>query len=62
MVDIFSSLVILKRCVNSRNKYGKLKICKVVVNRFFRISDGNLKFWRLGKNYKMMKKGFKRSR
>lgn len=62
MADIPSRLVIPKRCVNSRNKHGKPKTCKAVANRFFRTSDGNLKFWRPGKNHKMMKKGPKRSR
>ncbi|PFX24832.1 uncharacterized protein LOC111331117 [Stylophora pistillata] len=62
VVNICGNLVIPKRCVNSRNKHGKPKTCKAVANRFFRTADGNLKFWRPGKNHKMMKKGPKRSR
>lgn len=62
MVESPGSLVIAKRCVNSRNKHGKPKTCKAVANRFFRTGNGQLKYWRPGKNHNMMRKGPKRSR
>uniref|UniRef100_A0A1X7VMS3 50S ribosomal protein L35 n=1 Tax=Amphimedon queenslandica TaxID=400682 RepID=A0A1X7VMS3_AMPQE len=62
ITDQYLPLVSQTRSIVRFSKKGKKKTVKAVAKRFMRTGSGMLKYWRPGKNHKMMAKSHKASR
>ena len=62
ITDQYLPLVSQTRSIVRFSKKGKKKTVKAVAKRFMRTGSGALKYWRPGKNHKMMAKSCKASR